>query len=242
MIVAVRLLRFTIHILLGLLRVLILFPWISSHQRRAMKKAWSADLLRVLGVRVHIEGSLPAGPLLLVSNHVSWLDIYLINTLAPVAFVSKADVRHWPLIGWLAAHNDTIFLRRGSRGHAHQINTDIASAIADACPVAVFPEGTTTDGRYVLHFHGALLQPALDVGATVLPLAIRYYETDPQHASWRAAYAGDTTLGQCLMAIVRAKQLTARLQVLDPLNGNNRKILAVEARAMIAQKLGILLD
>lgn len=238
----IRLLRFSIHILIGLFKVLLVFPWVGKSQQRAMKKTWSAKLLDHLGVRIEIEGSLPTGPLLLVANHVSWLDIYLINSLSPVAFVSKADVRQWPLIGWLAAHNDTIFLRRGSRGHAHQINQEIASVMADGCPVAVFPEGTTTDGRHILHFHGALLQPALDVGARVVPLAIRYFESDPKHASWRAAYAGETTLGQCLMAIVGAKQLTARLQVLPVLNGNDRKVLAVDARAVIAQALEINLD
>jgi 1-acyl-sn-glycerol-3-phosphate acyltransferase len=196
-----------------------------------------------LGIRLDFQGQLPQGLLLLVSNHVSWLDIYLINSLHPVAFVSKADVRNWPLIGWLAKHNDTIFLQRGSRGHAHVINQEMASVLSDGCPVTVFPEGTTTEGNLVLHFHGALLQPALSVGAQLVPLSVRYFEGNtPDKPSLIAAYAGDTSLGQSLWAIAGSKGLTARLSILDALVGNDRKVLAVEARSAIASHLGISLE
>ncbi len=238
-ILAWRLFLFALHIGLGLLAVLLLFPFCQSAFKRSLKNRWSKYLLATLGVTLKIEGKLPQGSLLLVANHVSWLDIYLINSLAPVAFVSKADVRQWPLIGWLAAHNDTIFLKRGSRGHAHIINTEIAKVLADGCPVTVFPEGTTTEGNTLLHFHGALLQPALSVGAKLVPLAIRYYQNEPSIACPAAAYAGDTTLGACVLAIAGCRNLTAQLVVLPPLEGNDRKLLAIEARQSIANRLNI---
>ena len=87
---------------------------------------------------------------LLVANHVSWVDIFVVNALTPAAFVSKADVRQWPVIGWLAAVNETVFLRRGSRGHARVINEEIAERMRAGRHVALFPEGTTTDGSHVL--------------------------------------------------------------------------------------------
>jgi 1-acyl-sn-glycerol-3-phosphate acyltransferase len=205
-----------------------------------MKQRWSRLLLATLGLRVQISGKLPTGQLLLVANHVSWLDIYLINSLCPVAFVSKADVQSWPLIGWLAKHNDTIFLQRGSRGHAHLINREIAHVISEGCPVTVFPEGTTTEGNQILHFHGALLQPALSVGARLVPLSVRYCESSsPSQPSKKAAYAGETSLGQSLWCIAGCKDLHAHLSVLDPLMGSDRKILAAEARGAIAVNLGI---
>lgn len=235
-----RLPLFVLHLLLGALIVLSVFPWCRPVSRRWMKQRWSRILLAVLGIRVSISGHLPSGALLLVSNHVSWLDIYLINSLCPVAFVSKADVKNWPLIGWLARHNDTIFLQRGSRGHAHVINQEIAGVLSQGCPVTVFPEGTTTEGDRVLHFHGALLQPALSVGAQLVPLSIRYRETNcPDRPSLVAAYAGETTLGQSLWGIAGCQGLEASLSVLSPLQGNDRKMLAVEARAVIAANLGI---
>jgi 1-acyl-sn-glycerol-3-phosphate acyltransferase len=115
---------------------------------------------------------------LLVANHISWIDIYVINSALPAAFVAKEEVRHWPLIGWLAARNDTVFLRRGSRGHARIINQEIAEILDQEKYVAVFPEGTTTDGTHLLHFHAALIQPALAASRPVLPVAISYWEVD----------------------------------------------------------------
>ncbi|HEX6734672.1 MAG TPA: lysophospholipid acyltransferase family protein, partial [Azonexus sp.] len=119
-------------------------------------------------VEANLGHSVPGA--LLVANHISWIDIYVINAALPAAFVSKAEVRGWPLIGWLAARHDTIFLRRGSRGHARLINAEIAEVLGRGQHVAVFPEGTTTDGCSLLHFHAALLQPALAAGRPVLPV------------------------------------------------------------------------
>lgn len=235
-----RLPQVSAHLFLGALIVLVLFPLWQPPLRRRMKQWWSRRLLAALGIQVNINGSLPSGPLLLVANHVSWLDIYLINSLRPVAFVSKADVRNWPLIGWLAKHNDTVFLQRGSRGHAHVINQEIAQVLSEGCPVTVFPEGTTTEGDHILHFHGALLQPALSVGAQLVPLALRYSDaTQPGQVSRTAAYAGDTSLGASLWAIAGCCGLKAQLTVLPALSGNDRKLLAPQARDAIARQLGI---
>jgi 1-acyl-sn-glycerol-3-phosphate acyltransferase len=104
-----------------------------------------------------------ARPLLVLANHMSWLDIFVINASLPAAFVSKEDVRHWPIAGWLAARNDTIFLKRGSRGHARLINQEIAAVLARDKLVAVFPEGTTTDHHH-LNLYDSLrpsLRPSL---------------------------------------------------------------------------------
>ena len=90
-------------------------------------------------------------------------------------------MRNWPVIGWLAARNDTVFLRRGSCGHARIINAEIGAQLDGGRNVAVFPEGTTTDGTRVLHFHAALLQPAIASGHPVQALAIRYLTPDGRH-------------------------------------------------------------
>jgi 1-acyl-sn-glycerol-3-phosphate acyltransferase len=107
---------------------------------------------------------------------VSWIDIFAMNALTPVAFVSKDDVIHWPIIGTLARHNETIFLQRGSRGHAHTIGREMAERLQSGNWLAVFPEGTTTDGTHLHPFHGALLQPAIDAGA-VTPVSLSYEDT-----------------------------------------------------------------
>ena len=174
---------------------------------------------------------------LLVANHISWVDIFVINALAPSAFISKAEVREWPLIGWLAARNETVFLRRGSRGHARQVNAEIAALLDAGRTVAVFPEGTTTDGSRVLGFHAALLQPALSAGHPVQPVALSYHRPDGS-PSRAPAYDGDIRLGECLAAIVAERGLVARVQSAAALaagHDSDRRGVAQAAREAIVR-------
>lgn len=226
--------------LAGALVSLTVFPLCADRSRLRLKQTWSASLLDALGVEVEADLAHAAPGALLVANHISWIDIYVINAALPAAFVSKEEVRHWPLIGWLASKNDTIFLRRGSRGHAKIINQQVADVLAQGKHVAVFPEGTTSDGRSLLHFHAALLQPALAAGRPVLPVAISYWEVDGQR-SLAPRYDGDISLGQCTRAILGRRRLIARL-VTTPLlglNGEDRKQVAAKAREAIALGAGL---
>lgn len=152
---------------------------------------------------------------MLLANHVSWLDIFVINAFAPAAFVSKAEVRKWPAIGWLAAKNDTVFLMRGSRGHARIIGAELARALESGTKVAIFPEGTTTDGSHVLHFHAALLQSAIDTGLPVQPLALRYRDAHDQYTR-APAYDGDMSLMQCIANILSESGIVAEVHAMTP--------------------------
>lgn len=218
----------------------LLYPLLGNQLRLSLKRRWSERLLRILGIRLNADlGELPAGSLL-VANHVSWLDVYVINGAQPAAFVSKAEVRQWPVIGWLAARTDTIFLRRGSRGHARIINTEIAAVLNKGRCVALFPEGTTTDGGALLHFHAALLQPAIEAGRPIVPLAISYHDVQGQRST-APAYVGDMSLWQCLQAILATRNLEARLQAGPALATSDgaisRRDLAAQARQAIASRL-----
>ena len=205
-----------------------------------MLKAWSASLLKCLGVEVDADLTHAAPGALLVANHISWIDIFVINAVFPSAFISKEEVRHWPVIGWLATRNDTVFLRRGSRGHARLINEEIGNLLAGGRHVAVFPEGTTTDGTYLLHFHAALIQPALLANHPVLPVALSYWERDGER-SLVPRYDGDISLGQCTAAILGRKRLIARLVTTPVLghNGEDRRQVAAQAREAIALAAGL---
>jgi len=224
----------------GAIFSLCVFPLCSDRKRLALKATWSAALLDALGVEVEADLTHAVPGALLVANHISWIDIYVINAALPAAFVSKEEVRHWPLIGWLAAKNDTVFLQRGSRGHAKVINQQVADILGKGKHVAVFPEGTTTDGRSLLHFHAALIQPALAAGRPVLPVAISYWELDGQR-SLAPRYDGDISMGQCTAAIIGRKRLIARMVTtpLRGLNGEDRKQVAAEAREAIALAAGL---
>ncbi|MBD5802532.1 2-acyl-glycerophospho-ethanolamine acyltransferase [Azoarcus sp. Aa7] len=218
--------------------VLAIYPLTGEATHRNLRRRWSQKLLAILGVELRVAGHAIQPGCMLVANHISWLDIFVINALAPSAFVSKAEVRGWPLIGWLAARNETVFLRRGSRGHAKIINAEIAALLDAARNVAVFPEGTTTDGSHVLHFHAALLQPAIECGHPIQPLALFYVGVDGQ-PNRAAAYDGDITLGQSFGKIVAEPRLIARIDAAAPIatGAMHRRDLAAMAHTAIVARL-----
>lgn len=209
--------------------------------RRTLKRRWSRQLLETLGVKLGAgraaAGRLAAG--MLVANHISWLDIFVINALVPTAFVAKDDVRRWPLIGWLCAHTETIFLERGSRAAAQRTREAIIARLHAGMQVAVFPEGTTTGGEHVLPFHAALFQSAIDAQAPVVPLALRYADRHGNH-SRAPAYAGEVTLWESLCAIARAEGLVADLRVLASIDSraSDRRHLSARCHHAITFHLG----
>jgi len=220
--------------------VLFVVPFCADATRLRLKADVSRRILVALGVELEADLSQRVPGALIVANHISWIDIFVINAALPSAFVAKEEVRHWPLIGWLAEKSDTVFLRRGSHGHARIINREIAEILGKGDHVAVFPEGTTTDGTHLLHFHAALIQPALAVGRPVLPLAISYWEADGSR-SLAPGYVGDVTLMQCTLAIAGCKRLVARVTACPALGlaGEDRRQVAVAAREAIGAGAGL---
>lgn len=224
----------------GVATVVLAYPFCSDRYRLELKRRWSKGMLDILGVTLEADLSHLVPGSMVVANHISWLDVFVVNAALPSAFVAKEEVRRWPVIGWLAAMNDTVFLRRGSRGHAKIINREIADILAAGKHVGVFPEGTTTDGTHVLHFHAALLQPALAAGRPVVPAAISYWEPDGSR-SLAPRYDGEISLGECFAAILSRRSLTARL-VTTPvlgLKGEDRRAVATAARTAITSGAGI---
>lgn len=234
---ALRLLRVGLHLTVGAVKVLIVFPLVSAGRRRRMKARWSRRLLEHLGIELRHRGGWPGG--LLVANHISFLDIYVLNAITPVAFVAKVEVRNWPLLGWLAKRNDTLFLERGSRAAAQRARNELTGLLQSGGCAGVFPEGTSTLGKNVLPFHAALFQAAIDAGVTVTPVALRYRQADGQRSE-APAYIGDITLWQCLVAVASCDRLIAEVEVLAPLpsSGTGRKQLAARAHHAIVRCIG----
>lgn len=237
-----RLTRVGLHLCWGTATVAIVFPCIPLHWRRALKRRWSRQLLDILGVKLGVRGAAPVEtpqPALLVCNHISWLDVFVINALIPAVSVAKAEVRAWPLIGWLCARTETIFLARGSRSAARHALAAMVEKLLSGAPVAFFPEGTTSDGARVLPFHAALFQAAIEAKQPVQPLALSYVDRCGLR-SRAAAYDGEITLWQSLCALARAPGLVAELHVLPTLDpGHGRRgALARHSRAAIERALG----
>jgi len=223
-----RLTRGVVHLLHGTLICLVVFPFLAPPQRMQRVGWWSARMLRLLGVTLHAIGTPRPGATLLVANHISWLDIVAINAVHPVRFVSKADVRAWPLLGWLIACAGTLFIERERKRDALRVVHQVANALQAGDTVAVFPEGTTSDGHTLLAFHANLLQAAIATATPVQPIALRF--SDAGHRiSPAAAYVGDTSLAQSIWWIATARALEAHVAWLPA-----RSSAQIERRALAA--------
>ncbi len=192
----------------------------------------------VLGMRVIAQGASHDGPVLLAANHISWLDILAINAVHPARFVSKADVRSWPLLGWLVASGGTLFIERERKRDALRVVHQIAESLAQGDTIAMFPEGTTGDGRALLPFHANLLQAAASTGTPVQPVALHYEDHDAQ-PSQAVVWVGDTTLVTSLWQVAMADGLRVRVTQLPALQtqGRDRRELSEQVRGQIAAAL-----
>ncbi len=224
--------------LTGALICALWFPFISPAQRMGHVGRWSARMLRALGIRLQARGRVHAGPVLIVANHISWVDILAINAVHPARFVSKADVKHWPFLGFLVASGGTLFIERERKRDALRVVHQIAEALKGGDIVAVFPEGTTSDGHVVLPFHANLLQAAISTESPVQPVVLRYRDARST-VSAAPAYVGDTSLAASLWATVTADELVAEVIVENAQGARHadRRALAEHLRELIVGRL-----
>lgn len=235
-----RLSRLVLHVLWGVTLAGLAFPLFSATQRDRLIMAWSRRMLRVLGIQARVSAapSVPGGALM-VCNHVSWLDIYLVLATQRVHFVSKSEVRAWPVAGWLAHKTGTLFLERGRRADTARINDEMRALMMTGAWVAVFPEGTTSDGRGLRRFLPSLLQPAVELGCPIVPAALRYRTLAGEYSA-APAYIDQMSLWQSLKQIVSEPGLIAELQFGEPIPPNrHRRELAADAESSVARLLGI---
>ena len=236
-----RVARLALHLARGLTIAALFFPLQSARHRKFEIERWSRQLLKILNVRLSVHGS-PATyrsrAVMLVANHVSWLDIFAIDAVVASRFVAKSEVRGWPLIGWLCERVGTLFIQRARRHDTARINHAVGEALTAGDVFAVFPEGTTTDGSTVLKFHASLLAPALEAGAAVQPVALRFERSDGSLCT-EAAYDGDKSLWDALMGITSEREIVAQVSFLEPIAAeqNHRRDLARIARDAIVLTL-----
>jgi lyso-ornithine lipid O-acyltransferase len=205
---------------------------------------WHGRLHRALGVQVRVTGSVVPG-CLLVSNHISWLDVPVLGAQGPLGFLSKSEVRAWPLAGWMAATAGTLFIERGGNRMA-EVTGLIAGRIAAGGSLVVFPEGTTSRGLGVRRFHPRLFAIAQQPGLGVQPVALAYRRadnpgTDPE-PDLSVAFVGTQTLMANLWQLLRHPGVVAEVHCLPPMDGasvGNRRALSQVARAAILAALGM---
>ncbi len=232
-----RVVRLTTQILWGLLLSVTAFARGDAARRHAIIRSWSRELLRRASVEVRVVGfpSDAERPVTLVANHVSWTDIFALNTQHACHFIAKSELKSWPLAGRLLTNVGTIFINRNDRKDTHRLKRVVHDLLAAGETVAVFPEGTTSIGRDVLKFHASLLEPIVAAEGEVWVVAIAYFRAADGMRTDAAAYIGDMSLLDSLHAIHDAGGVIAELRFLEAIQcaGLNRREVALRAEALI---------
>ena len=231
-----RYVRTCVHVSAGVATTLFVFPLVSPARKRALVKRWSRRLLRILAVEARLHGDIAArgGNVLIVANHISWLDIFVLNSVHPVRFVAKSDVARWPIVGAMIRGAGTLFIERTKRGDTRRVNNHVALVLASGEMVAIFPEGTTTDGIDMLPFKSSLLQPIVEAEGHVQPVAIRYRAPDGT-LSVAPAYVGETSFAESFWQVCGVRALTVELIATAalPARAGHRRQLARDAESLI---------
>jgi 1-acyl-sn-glycerol-3-phosphate acyltransferase len=219
-----KLLRALMHAVGGWFTIRFRFSRMSPQAREQEVQRWSRKMLQILGVTLVVQGRAPEhGPLLLIVNHVSWLDILCIHAARHVRFVAKSNIRHWPMLGSLSTGAGTLYIERERRRDAMRLVHHMADALRAGDLIAVFPEGTTSDGRTLLPFHANLLQSAISAGAPVQPAALRFALSSTGETSSAPAYVDDDSLLDSVWRTLSAPPLTAYLRFGDPQDSRGRE-------------------
>lgn len=228
--------RLSAHLLTGLLLVAAVNLSFGRLRPEPLTRFWNRRLLRVLNLRVSVRGGFAPGARVTAANHVSWLDIPLLAACEPTRFIAKSEVRDWPVAGWLANAAGTFYIRRG-KGGARPLIENLVPHLQQGGSVVLFPEGTTTDGRDVLPFHARLFGAAIDAGARIQPVALRYGAA--RDGRLIAPFIGDDDLVSHILRLLREPELVAEVVYGTPIavHGMERDVLARRAEAAVRSAL-----
>lgn len=200
---------------------------------------WARTLCRIIGLRVVACGELGPRPRLVVANHLSWLDIEVLHAHRAMSFVAKAEIRRWPVVGWLARQAGTIFHRRGSSESMRQVAEALTQRLHEGHDVAIFPEARTGPGDHVQVFHYRLFQAAIDTGVAVQPVGLRYRLDGQPHPS--VAFRDGESFVRNVLRMLGERGGVAEVIACPEIQpaGKSRRDIAESARASIAEALGL---
>jgi 1-acyl-sn-glycerol-3-phosphate acyltransferase len=198
-------------------------------ERAEWMHRWSVRMLDRLDVECEVHGPTP-GAGVVVSNHLSYMDIAVIGSHMPCVFVSKAEVKNWPVFGTLTDIGGTVYVDRARRSDTRNANDSIRTALQQGVRIVIFPEGTSTDGSKVLPFYPSLLEPATEAGVPITAAHISY-QVEQGSVGTDVAYWGDMTFFPHLLRLLSTKNVSAKLHFAAAARTfTNRKTAAVEMR------------
>lgn len=235
-----------LHMLLGLFTVTFIFPIASKNRQLRLIQWWNKRVLTILNIQVMQYGH-PSPPYqstsrhMMIANHISWLDIFAINSIFPLRFIAKSDIKSWPVFGYLASKANVLFIEREKKHEARHMISTATNSLKAGDNLCLFPEGTTTDGTEIKPFKSSLIEAAIQAKATLWPAAIRYPHPDGS-INTTMAYAGDTTLIQSIAQILSLKQAVVEVHFLTPIDtqalvDTDRRTLTLHMQNLIKDTL-----
>jgi 1-acyl-sn-glycerol-3-phosphate acyltransferase len=232
-------LRIIGHVLKGCFILLLVFPWLKVEQRHQSIRKWCKQLLGIFQMRLSVIGAeqLEDTHYLMAANHISWIDIHVINAFKPHYFVAKSEVASWPIFGWMAKQLGTLFIERGKSNSIRNMVQEIACQLNQKA-ICIFPEGTSTDGKQVAPFKSNLFEAAIVANAPVYSLAIQYFDLGTGKKTTATAFIGDMGLLDSIWNLICSHPFVPRSVLAVKLPAlNDRKALAELSQSLIAEQL-----
>ncbi len=227
-----------ILILLGFLALTLpLMPVQLITRSRRLPWVYHRILCKLLGMTIIIKGALPPNPALLVANHISWLDIPVLSSVLPLSFIAKHEVSAWPLFGWMAKLQRTVFIDRDRRHATGTKRNEIAARLQNGDSLVLFPEGTSSDGTQVLHFKSSYFGAVERLDIAVVPITLTYLRR-PTFYAWY----GDMDLAPHLWAVIKSGPINVQIEFHEALPKSDRKTMAREAEVRIRSSLDKVLN
>lgn len=226
------------HVISAIWQVTIYFPFLANEIKTKKIQIWCSKLLDIFEIKIKTIdfGDFPIQGALLVSNHISWLDIMVINAVSPVRFVAKSEVKNWPIFGYLADKLGTLYIKRGYRIDTQRSVNDLANAIIDKQTICIFPEGTSTDGSKVLEFKSNLFESVVLSNAVCLPIALSYKNQITCESSNSPAYYGEVGLFESIRNLVNSPPICATVSIGLPIYPSiSRKDISLKAWDQVRQ-------
>jgi len=241
-----RVTRVVIHTCVGLLVASALFPFAGNRTKARLIQWWCTGLLAAFNLQVKKTGAVPSGntPLtsaMFVANHISWSDIHALNSVIPLRFIAKSEIKNWPVFGFLVSKANTLFIDRSKKQDAKRTIEIAHNSLQSGDNLCFFPEGTTTDGTEIKPFKSSLIQAAILAQSYIYPVALHYPNPDGS-INTKVAYAGDTTLAESMLNMLRQKAPVIELHFLAPITpveyaAMDRRALTLHIESLIRRQL-----
>ena len=218
--------------------VLVYLQWVKPEKKVGIIRAWSRAFIKIVGIDLKCEGEIYPEHCLLLANHVSFLDIFALDSQKPGRFIAKSEIANWPIFGRIAKGVDTLFIERKNRRSIIEVNAQLSDALKAKQTVMLFPEGRTSPGLTLLPLKPNLIEPAVISNTPVQPVALCYLENGQK--TTKASYA-NVSIFACLWTIVSTPGLALTVKFLPVIHpdGKNRHDVARLASASMSAAMGV---